>query len=165
MKQSWLIQRLLKPREGWENNPFNFGGGFKNGGLSDNAMNLIKGIFEFDYMGAAEFEWGAVPEALNIIAKSASTNSLTKGSFKPSRKYTKLVYYICQKEHEEYVKNFIKSLLKPKSPMLKEMTLLDAVIEDKEYCRKYCGWLELDNGFFFFTDKDMFEKTSKLFSV
>ena len=166
IRQSWLVQRLIKPNPNWEKNPFNFGGGYKFGGLTQDAMNLIKGIFEFDYMGAAEFEWGAIPQALNAIAKSAENHTLIKGSFKPSRKYKTPIYYICCQYHLDHVKEFIKSLLSRKSPMLKEATFLDVVMAEKNpHFDKYCGWLELDNGFFFFTDKEMVENTCKLFSI
>ena len=43
MKRSYLVQRLRKPR-GWEltkDNPFSFGGGLQNGGLSGEAMSLL----------------------------------------------------------------------------------------------------------------------------
>jgi hypothetical protein len=35
----------------------------------------------------------------------------------------------------------------------------------KEQYADTCGWLELDNGYFFFTDKEMYEKTAKLFGL
>ena len=74
LKESWLIQRLERPRtfkvQGKAvDNPFSFGGGYKNGGLTDEAMDLIRPIMSFDYMGAAEFEFGAVPETLSKIAR------------------------------------------------------------------------------------------------
>lgn len=69
MKNSYLIQRLRKPYG--RDNPFSFGGGLRNGGLSDEAMDILRGVFSFDYMGAAEFEFGAVPKALQGIAKDA----------------------------------------------------------------------------------------------
>ncbi len=57
MRDSWLIQRLKPAYPGlvqlWVDNPFAFGGGLRNGGLSGEAMNLLRGIFSFDYMGAA----------------------------------------------------------------------------------------------------------------
>ena len=71
MKRTYLIQRLEKPRTlkiaGVElkDNPFSFGGGLRNGGLSKDATDLLRPLFSFDYMGAAEFEFGAVPEALS----------------------------------------------------------------------------------------------------
>ena len=46
----------------------------RNGGLSSEAMDLIRGIWAFDYMGAAEFEFGAVPKALQKIAASDLTS-------------------------------------------------------------------------------------------
>ena len=80
MERSWLVQRLGKPYKrgllGGKDNPFSFGGGFKNGGLSDEAMDLIRGIWSFDYMGAAEYEFGAVPAALNTIAQAAVAKNL-----------------------------------------------------------------------------------------
>lgn len=74
--RNYLIQRLLPPAKkdhpfsGW-NNPFAFGGGYRNGGLSEEAVNLIEDIFTCDYMGAAEYEFGALPKSLEYIAKNA----------------------------------------------------------------------------------------------
>jgi hypothetical protein len=71
MKDSYLIQRLHKP-ESWRikgkvlDNAFSFGGGLKNGGLTTKALDLLRDIFSFDYMCAAEFEFGAVPAALSF---------------------------------------------------------------------------------------------------
>ena len=62
MKRSYLIQRLLKPHDNVMLSAFAFGGGLVNGGFSKEAMNILKSVFSFDYMGSAEFEWGAVPE-------------------------------------------------------------------------------------------------------
>ena len=64
-KKSYLIQRLRKPHESCE--VFSFGGGLVNGGLSPDAMKLIRPLCSFDYMGASEFEWGAVPNALKKL--------------------------------------------------------------------------------------------------
>lgn len=57
LKQTYLVQRLNRPTNGYDN-PFSFGGGLKNGGLSEDAMKLLRPIFSFDYMGSAEFEFG-----------------------------------------------------------------------------------------------------------
>jgi hypothetical protein len=74
----YLVQRLQRPYKGKEGglikddpNIFSFGGGFKNGGLSKQAMDIFKELFRFDYMGAAEFEFGAVPKAFQAIAQNA----------------------------------------------------------------------------------------------
>lgn len=70
-KNPYLVQRLRAPTHGFEqeiNEAFSFGDGYKNGRLGEKAMKLLCSIFSFDYMGAAEFEFGAVPEALRHIA-------------------------------------------------------------------------------------------------
>src|SRR3972149_3511420 len=74
MKTPYYIQRLGKP---YSTTPFSFGGGLINGGLADEAMKMLDSIFSFDYMGSAEFEWGAVPTALQSLANLSSKNELS----------------------------------------------------------------------------------------
>lgn len=78
---SYLIQRLQTPQDygKFKDNPFNFGGGLKNGGLSEDAMKLLRPIFSFDYMGAAEYEFGEVPRAMQKVAKFAADKELVHG--------------------------------------------------------------------------------------
>ena len=68
----YLIQRLDKPYKsdgplGDISRMFAFGGGLKDGGMSKEAYELVNKLWRFDYMGASEFEWGAVPAALAAI--------------------------------------------------------------------------------------------------
>ena len=158
MRRTWLIQRLEKPIG--RVSPFSFGGGLANGGLSKEAMSVLKDIFRFDYMGSAEFEWGAVPVALNFIAEQSSLKTIVSGE-------TQGVFYICPQSYETGVIAVIKALLDDEHSLrLKEWCgLSDRVNHPDEYNQDKVGWLELDNGFFFFVDKDMFEKTKALFEV
>lgn len=188
---SWLIQRLERPVDYPEgsfmhgkDNPFSFGGGFVNGGLSKEAMDLLRPIFCFDYMGAAEFEFGEVPRALGKIIERIDTFEAVTVSFKPSKikfesyderrffKPTEDVpfYIFAAKHHVEYAKELIGNLLARNGKIrLKEGTCLpEATFKSKEkdgWQSRICGWLELDNGFFFFSDKAMFEKTVALFTA
>lgn len=71
-----LIQRLNPPQEAGPggltaSEVFSFGGGLKNGGLGDEAMALLKPHFSFDYMGAAEFEFGDLPKSLSGLLEQA----------------------------------------------------------------------------------------------
>lgn len=165
---TWLIQRLKKPRKNSEGgvliNPFSFGGGLRNGGLSDDAMSLISDIFAFDYMGSAEFEFGAVPAALHFLGKQASESNLVSGSLDLSGKS---VYYMCPKPYEAEVRTLIIKLSKkPYAVNLKERCgLYESLNPRNEWDAKNVGWLELDNGFMFFTDAEMFEQVTKLFGV
>lgn len=70
-----LIQRLTPPHDPTTgrvsiSEVFAFGGGYKNGGLSDEAMKLLSPHFSFDYMGAAEFEFGELPKSLGVLVKA-----------------------------------------------------------------------------------------------
>lgn len=182
MRRTWLIQRLQQPRR-WGpagvDNPFSFGGGLRNGGLSDDAMSLLRGVFSFDYMGSAEFEFGAVPEALSGLAQDF--NSLTAGSLKiqlktvpksyrapedePEPTGETEVYYLARRQHEVEVRKRIRSLA-TKDYRLKEATRFPAALRPyDEWDGETQGWLELDNGFAFFLDRDMWEKTCSLFGV
>lgn len=172
MDGTWLIQRLLQPRSfklpgmEFKDNPFSFGGGYKNGGLSDEAMGFIRTIWSFDYMGSAEFEFGAVPTALRFIAGQASKNNLLAGHVELNQ--GEIVYFLCPKPYEAGVKKLIAQLRNDEFKLrLKEYCGLARYFteKDNEYAQDYAGWLELDNGFMFFVNKEIFEKTCALFGV
>lgn len=156
MQRSRLIQRLLRPSE--YNLWGSFGGGLRNGGLSDEGMDLLRDVFSFDYMGAAEFEFGAVPAALNFIAHQAKQGKLVRGLHCG-------VYYIAPASYEQGVKTLIDRLLEDEySVRLMEYCGLTDALRNGE-AAQYLGWLELDNGFFLFVDLEMFEKTKQLFGI
>lgn len=178
MDRSWLVQRLEKPRT--RDNPFLFGGGYKNGGLSDEAMDLIRGIWAFDYMGAAEFEFGAVPEALNKIAQNCDDLvafefeiALTdvqadwrdKSGDVPEGSAT--IYALARAEDAEEVEARVRKWANDQyNDGLKETTRLASTLRPcTEWDGRVVGWLELNNGFLFSTDKEMRDQTAKLFGV
>jgi hypothetical protein len=180
LKRSYLIQRLHKPERplkiaGKEivDNPFSFGGGLVNGGISKEGMNLLRSIFSFDYMGSAEFEWGAVPAAISFLAEQSEKKNIVVGAINclPVTKGEELVYYVCPIPYEEEVKKRLQALrqMKDKNICLKEHCGLkeyfDTTSERAEYAKRNLGWLELDNGFAFFVDKEMFDKFCKLLEI
>jgi len=146
MKRSYLIQRLRKPMgiNAFKANLVSFGA--TNGRLSKEALELCHGCFDFDYMGAAEFEWGAVPEALATIHDS----SLARGKIGG-------MYYLCMAEMETEVRAFVETVSKGE---LDERKLKEILGTKRDYV---LGWLELDNCFFFFRDEEMWKNTCKLF--
>lgn len=167
MVRTHLIQRLNKPED--RSNPFAFGGGLRNGGLPDVDLELLNKLFSFDYMGSAEFEWGAVPAAISFISEQASKETplfpeeecLISGIHRD-------VYYICPKQYEKGVKTLISKLLDNESELrLKQPSGLSIKVKNPQspYYADTVGWLELDNGFFFFTDKEMFENVKNFFGV
>lgn len=179
MKQSWLIQRLRRPTR--SPNPFAFGGGLRNGGLSDEAMSLLQRIFSFDYMGAAEFEFGAVPKAFQRLAKLAGENKLktTELQLKPSQVHKKYrpkdapvpkevptIYVLGPEEDLPEIVERIRGFAAEPYSGLKETTRLNsALMPAHEWDMDLIGWFDLDNDFMFFTDGVAFRKTCGLFGV
>lgn len=187
MERSWLVQRLKKSYKndgifGGKDNPFAFGGGLRNGGLSDEAMDMLREIFSFDYMGAAEFEFGAVPKALQAIAKNADKYKALSFSL-PLNKVAKgwrdkstedptgnaEIFVICNKvDTDEVLIRIMSWASEPyeKTHQLKETTMLSQTLRpDSDWETRVLGWFELDNGYFFFIDKEMWQKTSELFGL
>lgn len=167
MRNSRLVQRLEKPfvtgRFAGEDNPFSFGGGYKNGGLSAEAMALLRPILAFDYMGAAEYEFGEVPKGFGKMVEHGK--NLIDG-----RMYigSKTIYYLCHEKHEEEVKARIVRWSTGDDAEIKRGTHLKRVLtqkDDEKYPSKVCGWIELENGFMFFTDMDMLQGMKRLLGV
>lgn len=190
MSRTWLVQRLNPPFRSdhllAKDNPFAFGGGLRNGGLSEDAMALLRPQFDFDYMGAAEFEFGAVPKALQKMAKHAEdlvTSTLVfprsevpaywqdakKGLPEPGPEDLAEIYVICQADHTGRVHERIHGwATETFNSGLKEGTHLSSVLRppsDKPDLFRSVGWLELDNGFMFFIDRGMFEGVANIFGL
>lgn len=198
--RSWLVQRLQKPPSGGflglaKDNPFSFGG-VRNGGLKPEAMELLRDLWSFDYMGAAEFEFGAVPKALAEIYRrdnnvawtlDIALSQVTKpwiptGWSLPdlARGATGTIYVISPEEWHDDIVDRLKVWATDRVPKdkkagdyrLKEAPHLAAALrpatppaDDKYHSRPAVGWLELDNGFLFFTDQEMANNAAQLFGV
>lgn len=165
MNRTNLIQRLMRPaktKEGALSNAlegFSFGGGYRNGGLTSEAMDLLRPIFSFDYMGAAEFEFGALPKSLANIAGEIKAYGNHEVKLKDHT-----IYVFCRNKDIDDIKKLIKDIYKDEYKLhLKEYPRLKDSLNEKEFTSNIIGWLELDNNFFFFKDKDAFDKLTDLF--
>jgi hypothetical protein len=161
MRDSYLVQRLKAPAV--RSNPFSFGGGLKDGGLSGNAMDLIRPIFSFDYMGSAEFEFGAIPETLNFLRETAVTENLEVFTI-AINVGRGVVYVIAPSKWRNEVTERVRAFASAKPPRTKEHVGLRAALTDPAEPR-HLGWLEISNGYFFFIDRDMFVQTAALFGL
>lgn len=168
----YLIQRLEKSRV--SSNPFTFGGGMKNGGLSDEAMSMLSTIWSYDYMGSAEFELGALPKSFQRIVENISdytTGSITVNakaySFKMSKDIESQseVFYVCLKQDEGETIHWIEKFANSKDRHhLKERLGFRENICGLEYADCY-GWHDIDNDYLFFTNQDMFDGFCQLFEL
>lgn len=208
--RTWLIQRLNRPYERTEQGDFLakaqevFGGGSLQ--MSKEAKDVLRDVFSFDYMGAAEFEWGAVPNALQGMAmdrkdliafshvlssrhivpgywresiawkeRRKELDAAKKAGTKPPRKRKPkfedikdaTLYVLCRARHEAYAKKVIL-MCASDNIRLKESTCMKDALDPEpgtDYRDRLAGWFELDNGFFFFKDREMWERTCALFGV
>lgn len=181
-----LVQRLRRVRPSKNPFSFSFGGGLKNGGFSPEAIDIINNIFDFDYMGSSEFEWGAVPKSFQEISLSKHEyiqNSIDidvnipedvhdyndPDKTKKRSGFVKLYYY-CRSSMENGVIQAIKdmsagdigscSYLRERSQMQHSLkSILNKELE------KIVGWLDIKNHYFIFSDEKIFKDTMSLFET
>jgi rhodanese-related sulfurtransferase len=167
LQRSYLIQRLNAPYGGI--NPFSFGGGKVNGGLSKEAAVRLSDIFAFDYMGAAEYEWGEVPEAIEVLGQAAKDgelvrhvvgidmpNATNKGATIQEHQEAEpvTVHVICRKGHEDEIAKRVlvwartPHFDRPTELRPRDWEMLDRAVQDPENARTM-GWLVLNDPFFF----------------
>lgn len=178
-REPYLIQRLDKPYENTgifkDGNPFAFGGGLVNGGLSKAAFNILSKIWSYDYMGSAEFEWGALPESWERIVKNIKHYILgeivTVGYMEdwkqdgyPTITASTPVYYFCKKEDKKEVEEWIQKTANESNHrhVTKEYVGLGRAIVKPD---RNVGWHDLDNDFLFFTSKEMFDKMIEVLNI
>lgn len=176
MKQTWLVQRLKKPYDTESKlsqvaEAFSFGGGLVNGGLTKEAMQLLRPLFSFDYMGSAEFEFGAVPKSLSHIVQNRNNYQQvifeidyeTKDwKTRKELKGTREVLVICNVNQIEEIEKRLKTFAKNTFNHTKEMINFDRSLADCQYDIDTIGWLELDNHFLFFKNIETGNKVAEL---
>lgn len=154
--RSWLVQRLCKPVSSTLGEAFSFGGGYKNGGLSDEAMSLLRPIFSFDYMGAAEYEFGKVAETIFEIAKNSENYSVSDCVLPEGT-----VYFFCKTADIEAVHQRVLDIRNQVGDgRTRDITGMSNAFIDTS---KLTGWLELDNHFIVFKNKEDMDKFVALF--
>lgn len=172
----YLIQRLLRPRKvegplGDFGKAFCFGGGLKDGGLSKEAYALIDRLWRFDYMGASEFEWGAVPAALSAIVQYRNAEVLDGFTLQltgpapeindkrhpeyadcsKTKTKTASLMVLCHKAHRTNVIDTLERLTEdmyPQEPRLKEASFAWRAAFNQP-AADVIGGLELDNGWIY----------------
>ncbi len=162
MVRSWLIQRISKPTGVW--NPFSFGGG--GGHFQDKLKEMTKSIYDYDYMGAAEFEWGAVPVSLGWINQHAA--ECVAGVFQHDVGHKYPIFYIVHRNFETPALERLYTWAMEPYSQTKEVILLHRVLtqsEDEKYPSDIVGWHELNNHWMFFIDEEMWRASCEMLGV
>jgi len=203
MLDTFLVQRLSQPpRSEWHAKATRaFGGNML--GLTPEQWKLLQSVFEIEYMGSAEYEFGALPRSLEqlfndraeleafelivprkvirpnptrqtreqIARRKEIVEAKAAGRPVPRKKRPKkderpddaTVFVLCRASHKDEVPARIFGLAGDKIFTKGANHVARALDPIDEYDRKICGWYELSNGFFFFTDRVMWERTVSLF--
>lgn len=187
--KTWLIQRVLKPHRA-ERGPLEapvdtmaFGGGKLRGGLSKEAFELLGKILRWDYMGCAEFEFGALPDALNRIAAATDLrrwelpvevvvtwleeprDSARKRGKPPAPRLAPLTLYVIGREgHREQINTTLIEIAADKYRLKEGVRHRMAGYVTGLYS-DFLGGVELDNGWWFFVDKEPRDHMATLFGV
>jgi hypothetical protein len=155
------IQRLNPPRPGKPANPFSFGGGLVNGGISDEAMAQLSELAVFDYMGAAEYEFGRLPAAFSKMFANNSTDPLRLKKIKVlSKDVWVLMNSSLMKEAVDVVKRLGST--KKMEWKLKCPSLFPSILKDEIKAIPTQGWIDIENGYMFFVNEQMAQNFLKL---
>jgi len=183
----YLMQRLLPPREK-TGSPLDiahrvFGGGML--GLSESAWDLMDQLCRIDYMGAAEFEFGALPKFMRSWQERADEGfdlwcfKMRPGEYKPNwdREWVtkgkpfpplqeRIVYCIRPKEGKygrEYIEDQFRRVARG-SVRCKEDAMTRRALDplESDY-RKVSGWIVLTADCMIFVDEKMWRNFAELF--
>lgn len=185
MREPYLIQRLKKPFKLNEpsdmmkafSEAFSFGGGKVRGGISKEAWEVLSRIWRYDYMGSAEFEFGAVPKSLDRVIGLREENKLVKFEFNVIAKrfnYKKeeyetgeaIVYSVCNENDKADVEKFVNQMAHYNNNLrTKEYVGLSENMCGIEHLSDTVGWHDIDNDYLFFTDKEMYDNFCKILKL
>jgi hypothetical protein len=189
-----LVQRLSPPHEEYTG-AWSFGCGHKHGGLNQEAWNIITKLCFFEYMGSAEFEFGALPKAFQSMVSNMDDLEaylvyvVGSPEFPFNRKFNAYgyeelesikkkhpieatVFVLAPKHIRPHVEETIHAIVFDEQRLQDPANLNDTIFCDPEWDersewarKKTCGWIELDNGFMFFSNEDMWRDFCRLFGV
>lgn len=136
-------------------------------GMSENAMSVCRSIWKFRYMGNARFEDGSIQRMLAKIVGDPEHYAGWTLDLDGA-----VVFVISMAADRAEISERIGTWATTEDTeypfsqphRTSEQVLLWQALQDPPQT-KACGWLELDNGFMFFTDRTMFERTTTTFSI
>ena len=130
MENPYLIQRAKFKKE-----------------ISENKTG-IDNLLNFDYMGSAEFEFGALPKSLKRVRENIGEYIQFQYSF--NKFPSKVVTVFCKKDQEKEIPQILENLIEGKI-RLKGFCDLKDWVNPGNFSFKYPNdfWWDIDNDFFF----------------
>lgn len=157
------MQRLKVPFEKkFPEKPFEVD---EKGKITEDSIDRRQGICRYDYMGSSEFEAGSLQDAfkafyadrekLNHFSFLIKAEDIEADRFNKKTKHQDTTFYvICRTGDEEEVMKRVRVIASGSMPLQENAYI--RYVNDHDSL-KVMGWFELDNGYWFFADKDMFE--------
>lgn len=169
-----LIQCLDIPRGTPFQRAFGPFGAFGTGGFSEEALEILGKIFDFRYMGSAEYEAGDYARAMATIWAYAGGRKLRHGTLTVPG-IRREVYYICRRGEEQAVAHAILKLARGERHVRRPEEMDEVVTRDyvglhdalRRRPRKpgeTAGWLDIVHSYMFFINRTMYRKTLELFA-
>lgn len=114
--------------------------------------NGIDSILHFDYMGSAEFEWGALPKSLKRIRENFDDYIYLTFKIKD-----KSIRVFCKSDYKDLIEEYLIGLSERKF-RLKEISYFDSYINQEGSLKDdYHFWWDIDNDIMFWIDDSDFE--------
>ncbi len=104
----------------------------------------IDSVLSFDYMGSAEFEFGALPDSLKRVRMFPESYTQFQYSF--GNYPSKVVTVLCKKEQQDFVGDILESLSENKI-RLKGYSRSSEFVKDGNSNTNF--WWDIDNDWFF----------------
>jgi len=136
-QESRLFQRVCAPR-GFVN-PFSFGGG--GSGVNPRWEDALSSIFSWDYMGAAEYEFGAAGRCLQFMRENAA--ELAAHEFQVGGTTW---YALTHRKHKGFATALWINVVSGAQKLKESADTNNPKIR---------GWFDFENGWFVSRDKEM----------
>jgi len=108
--------------------------------------------FSFDYMGSAEFEWGALPQSLKAMRQISNLEILP---LKHNHPDVKGLWFFGAPKSLPQAQEFVSDQLGPMSARLKERTnMKETLIEKDPHCMYVAWWALVPQPWLVFIQKD-----------
>lgn len=105
----------------------------------------IDSLLSFDYMGAAEFEYGALPKALKALYPVLDNVQVYKTEIK--KHDGQGLFIICTPEQKDEVKSWVEAEVRGVYHRLKEGTSMERALKNEKYA-DFNVWWDIENNWF-----------------
>lgn len=174
---SYLVQRLEMPFVGEPKNLLETisACGLQANGFTQEARDCLRQFCRFDYMGSAEFEFGAIPASFKRIFAEKDKYVATGITLpfyykswkdKEPKEGTRMVYIICKADDlDEVIKRISHFAVGDPAFRTKERVKLAESLAESKFGKDITGWMEIENDFMFFKNMHMFLNFKALFGI